>query len=67
MNRTLENGGTVLWTGGSINLTTAVLTNRAGALFETQGAGSLNFNGGFSRFDNAGTFRKSVNTGTTTS
>jgi hypothetical protein len=65
--RTLENGGTVLWTGGIINLTSSpVLTNRAGALFETQGAGSLNAVSGITRFDNAGTFRKSVNTGTTT-
>jgi len=64
--RTLENGGTVLWTGGNIALNTAVLTNRAGALFETQGAGSLVFGAGFSRFDNAGTFRKAVKNGTTT-
>jgi hypothetical protein len=65
--RTLENGGTVLWTGGGINLVSSpVLTNRAGALFETRGAGSLNAFSGITRFDNAGTFRKSVNTGTTT-
>jgi hypothetical protein len=64
--RTLENGGTILWTaGGNIALNTAVLTNGLGALFATQGAGSLVFLAGFSRFDNAGTFRKSVNTGMT--
>jgi len=40
----------------NIALNTAVLTNGVGALFETQGAGSLVFNAGFSRFDNAGTF-----------
>jgi hypothetical protein len=63
----LENGGTILWTGGIINLTSSpVLTNREGALFETQGAGSLSAVSGITRFDNAGTFRKSVNTGTTT-
>ena len=67
LGRTLENGGTVLWTDGTISLISAVITNRAGALFETRGAGSLNFQGGnTSRFDNAGTFRKSVSTGTTT-
>ena len=64
--RTLENAGTVLWTGGNVAMDTAVVTNRAGALFETQGAGALIFAAGRSRFDNAGTFRKSVNTGTTT-
>jgi len=43
-----------------------VITNRAGALFETRGSGAFAYNGGAgSRFDNAGTFRKSVNTGTT--
>ena len=66
LGRTLENGGTVLWTDGTIQLISAVITNRAGASFEARGAGSLNFQGGnTSRFDNAGTFRKSVSTGTT--
>jgi hypothetical protein len=66
--RTLENGGMVLWSGvGNITFTSAVITNRAGAVFETRGAGALNFGSGSgSRFDNAGTFRKSINTGTTT-
>lgn len=65
--RTLENGGTVLWTSGIIGLSGAVITNRAGALFETRSAGSVNDQGGTSsRFDNAGTFRKSLDTGTTT-
>jgi hypothetical protein len=66
--RSLENGGTILWTGaGDIGVIGgAVLTNRAGALFEAQNAAGL---GGVipnGRLDNAGTFRKSVNTGTTT-
>lgn len=45
--RTLENGGTFLWSGaGSINLgAAAVITNRAGALFETRGAGEMAFGG----------------------
>ena len=65
--RTLENGGTVLWTGANINMATAVITNRAEALVENRGVGGLAFNGGSgSRFDNAGTFRKTINTGTTT-
>src|SRR5205085_706535 len=36
--RTLENGGTVLWTGAGnhIFLNGAVITNRAGALFQVQ-------------------------------
>ncbi|MBI5385683.1 MAG: autotransporter-associated beta strand repeat-containing protein [Verrucomicrobia bacterium] len=66
--RTLENGGTVLWTGGNIAIgNNVVVTNRAGALFEVRAAASLNytFTAG-PRFDNAGTFRKSVSAGTTT-
>ena len=68
--RTLENGGTVLWTGaGNLPLLSgAVITNRAGALFHVQASGSFSFNGNENgRIDNAGTFRKSNNAGTTTS
>jgi hypothetical protein len=65
--RTLENGGTALWTGaGNIALLSGVITNRAGALFHVQNAAILASAGGGPRFDNAGTFRKSANTGTTT-
>ncbi|MBI3851712.1 MAG: hypothetical protein HY298_15770 [Verrucomicrobia bacterium] len=66
--RTLENGGTVLWTGaGNIGLNSgAVITNRAGALFHVQSAAFLSSGGTGGRFDNAGTFRKSANSGTTT-
>src|SRR5205807_4127851 len=65
--RTLENGGTVLWTGaGDIGMSAgAVITNRAGALFHAQNAARLS-GSGVSRFDNAGTFRKSASTGPTT-
>jgi hypothetical protein len=67
--RTLENGGTALWTGaGNINMAVgAVITNRAGALFQVQNAASLSLNLGnaFGRFDNAGAFRKSASAGTT--
>jgi hypothetical protein len=65
--RTLENGGTLLWTGaGNFGMNSgAVITNRAGALFHVQNAASfVGFSG--SRIDNAGTFRKSSNTEPTT-
>src|SRR5207253_11238642 len=58
--RTLENGGTTVWTGaGLLGMNGAVITNRAGALFEVQNAVDFSFFGGVSRFDNAGIFRKS--------
>ncbi len=65
--RTLENAGTILWTGGNVAMSGGVITNRAGAIFEAQTATGLNYvsNPG-SRFDNAGTFRKSFNLGTIT-
>ena len=67
--RTLENAGTVLWTGGG-NLICdngVVLTNRAGALWEVRNDRSFVWQGGAAnRFDNAGTFRKAVGPGTTT-
>jgi hypothetical protein len=64
--RTLENGGTTVWTGaGNINLDAAVITNRVGALFNAQNSSPIIFGGGTPRFDNAGTFRKSGSTGTT--
>jgi hypothetical protein len=64
--RTLENGGTVLWTGTNITLGTAVITNRPGGLFQAQNAATIGFTTAGNRIDNAGTFRKSANTGTTT-
>lgn len=58
--RTLENGGTVRWTGaGNIGFVNAVITNRAGALFQDDGNGGFAFVSGANRFDNLGTFRKS--------
>ena len=67
-NRTLEIGGTAIWTdAGSITFTAAVITNRAGALFQAQNASSLTPSFASSgRLDNAGTFRKLSSTGTTT-
>jgi len=66
--RTLENGGTVLWTGaGNFGMNFgSVITNRAGAVFQVQNAASLSSGAGLNRFDNAGTFRKSTSAGTTT-
>src|SRR5947208_9484268 len=65
LSRTLENGGTIFWTGtGNVTLSSEILTNRAGALFEQQGAGSLiSFNSPY-RFDNSGIFRKTLDPGT---
>lgn len=62
---TLENGGTVRWTGsGNLGFVNAVITNRAGGIFHAQGPGGIAFVSGLNRFDNAGTFRKSENPGT---
>lgn len=64
--RTLENGGTVLWGGpGLIQITSAAITNRPGALFEAQSNARFEASG-LNRFDNAGIFRKSAGTGPTT-
>jgi hypothetical protein len=66
---TLQNAGTVDWIAGSISLnsSTTVFNNQAGAAFNAQGDASM---GGISgaTFNNAGTFTKTspVGTGTTT-
>jgi archaellum component FlaF (FlaF/FlaG flagellin family) len=63
---TLENGGTVLWSGpGIIQIISAIITNRPGALFEAQSNARFEASG-INRFDNAGIFRKSAGAGTTT-
>ena len=61
LSRTLENGGTILWTGpANIYAEDTVITNRVGALFDAQNAASIYLvSGGPSRIDNAGTFLKS--------
>jgi hypothetical protein len=66
--RTFENGGTIVWSGaGPIDLDFgAIITNRAEGSFHVQNAASFNSTFGANRFDNAGTFRKSANTGITT-
>jgi hypothetical protein len=65
--RTLDNAGTIVWTGpGQINLNAALFTNRPGALFNAQCAGTIQFAGGSPRIDNCGIFRKSADPGTLT-
>src|SRR6185503_13912881 len=63
--RTLENGGTVLWTGTTkIDVGSGVVTNRAGALWEVRGdLYFVNLGGPTERFDNVGTFRKATGAG----
>jgi len=64
-NRTLENGGMVLWSsGGIIGINNGVITNDVGAVFEVLRPGSFNYGGGLPRFDNAGTFLTQSNTAT---
>ncbi len=65
--RALVNAGTVTWTGGSLTAGDgAGIQNQPGALFDTQADASLAFSGGTpALFTNAGTFRKSAGTGTT--
>jgi hypothetical protein len=64
----LENAGQVLWTGsGNLECNDgAVLTNRVGALWEARNDQSFVHVccGDGHRFDNAGTFRKTASTGT---
>lgn len=63
--RTLENAGTVIWSGNwPITLTSAVITNDPGALFDVQNSEA--FDATASRIDNAGTFRKEYDPGATT-
>jgi hypothetical protein len=69
LNRTLENAGTTLCAGsGGFNggAAAAIITNRPGALFEVRNNGSFTQGAAVCRFDNAGTFRKSLSTGTNT-
>jgi hypothetical protein len=69
LDRTLENAGTSLCigNGGVFGGTGApVITNRAGALFDVRNNGSFTHSLTTCSFDNAGTFRKSLGTGTNT-
>lgn len=64
--RTLENAGTVVWSGSwPLTLSSAVITNDAGALFDAQNSQSFGASGSC-RFDNSGTFRKEYDPGVTT-
>ncbi|MGE0860556.1 MAG: choice-of-anchor D domain-containing protein, partial [Gammaproteobacteria bacterium] len=78
--RVVENRGEMTWTAGTIALNSTSsggsgrFENAAGALFEARGNNTIsltNFSDrdllpDMGRFDNAGTFRKAVGTGTTT-
>jgi hypothetical protein len=58
LSRTLENGGTALWSGGgAISMNGGVITNEAGALFQILSPHVINYGGGAPRFDNAGILR----------
>ena len=68
---TLDNAGSVVWTGGNVlgsaDGVVNVISNQAGALFDVQTDASLNSEGccfGTLTIYNAGTFRKSAGTGT---
>jgi hypothetical protein len=61
---TLDNGGTALWSGGTIGMIGGVITNEAGALFQIQSPASIAYDGGSPRFDNTGTVR-TTGSGTT--
>ncbi len=68
--RTIENSGTVVWTGSAQLLggDGARILNLAGGLFDLQSDSTLGYSGSGSQatFANAGTFRKSAGTGTST-
>jgi hypothetical protein len=67
--RTLENAGTVIWTGaGDFSWGYgAVINNLTGGVFEAQSnAGLMHTGGGYEYFYNYGTFRKRIGTGTNT-
>jgi len=64
--RTLNNGGTLTWTGTGEVQAYSTLNNLAGALFDIQTDAPWNRSSGLAlTFNNAGTVRKSVTTGTT--
>ena len=68
--RTLDNAGRVLCNAAQWNFTGGVITNRAGALFEVRSPLSLFWYSPYiqtpSRFDNAGSFRVALGSGSLT-
>jgi hypothetical protein len=71
--RVLENNGTIAWTGTGYVLgykpsVTGTINNKAGATFDAQNNTTLAYSSGYPRgtFNNAGLFKKSGGTGTTT-
>ncbi len=66
--RTLDNSGTITWTGGTFYINSpAVLNNLSGALFDMQSNSTMSWSAtGTGTFNNTGTFRKSAGAGTST-
>lgn len=67
--RTLNNGGTLTWTGSAVLTMSngAVFNNLAGAIFDAQATATVGTGGGTTPvFNNAGTFKKTTNAGTVT-
>ncbi len=66
--RTLDNSGTITWTGGTFYLNnSAVLNNLSGALFDMQSNNLLSWSVGLAgTFNNTGTIRKSAGGTTST-
>ncbi|MEQ2005856.1 MAG: SBBP repeat-containing protein [Limisphaerales bacterium] len=70
LRRTLDNFGTVTWSGSGriLGHSTPVINNQAGAVFDAQSDTTLfeSGDGSVKTFNNSGTVRKSVATGTST-
>jgi uncharacterized repeat protein (TIGR01451 family) len=66
--RVLNNNGVTTWTNtGDISIgNNAVFNNLSGATFDAQNNEVISLAGGVATFNNSGTFKKSVGTGTTT-
>jgi hypothetical protein len=67
LKRRLESTGTTIWNGGQLRIDSdGRFVNMPGAIFDVQGNDLIWFNvGPAGTFENRGTFRKSVGTGTT--
>ncbi len=65
----ITNGGTIIWSGGNLPMSYgSAFENLAGGVFDVQTDATMYWtgNGTAAAFDNAGTFRKSAGSGTTT-
>jgi hypothetical protein len=66
VNQTLENQGTATWSGGTIQLNAATVSNVAGATFDVTANVSMTNIGGSPLFTNAGTLARTSATGIAT-